>query len=71
MIDWTIRISLEPLLFVLSVELDSQLNETIDFSRPYALHTLSDEQKHLIEKSHGEGKIGNDHINGIAYAYEE
>lgn len=66
-VNWVSQVAFDPLLVSLSVEVDSHLNETINYSGKFTLHVLSDKQMDLIEKFAGESEISDTSINGVAY----
>lgn len=66
-VNWVSQVSFEPPMVCLSVEVDSHLNETIDYSGKFTLHVLSDKQLDLIEKFADTSEITDQHINGVAY----
>ena len=70
-INWAIQISFDPLQVGVSVEVDSHLNETIDYSERFTLHILSEEQNDWIQKFSGESEISDQKINGIPYRIED
>ena len=66
-INWASQVSFEPLQVGVSVQADSHLNETIDYSKSFTLHILSENQKELIEAFSRESEITSSLINGIPY----
>lgn len=66
-VNWVSQVAFEPLMVCLSVEVDSHLNETIDYSGKFTLHVLSDKQIDLIEKFANNSEITEKSINGVAY----
>lgn len=70
-VNWVSQLAFEPLLVGVSVEVDSHLNETIDYSGKFTLHILSDKQMDMIEKFGSTSKITEGEINGIAYTKKD
>ncbi|HKK88486.1 MAG TPA: flavin reductase family protein [Saprospiraceae bacterium] len=69
-VNWVSQISFEPLQIVVSVRVDSHLNETIDYSTSFTLHVLSEKQKDLINKFSADSEVTNEHINGVPYSFK-
>jgi flavin reductase (DIM6/NTAB) family NADH-FMN oxidoreductase RutF len=70
-INWASQVSFEPLQVGVSVQADSHLNETIDYSEQFTLHVLSDQQIEWIEKFGGDSEITDAHINGVPYSVSD
>ena len=70
-LNWASQLSFDPLHVGVSVQVDSHLNETIDYSEGFTLHILSEKQSDLIEKFSGESEITESHINGVPYSLQD
>jgi flavin reductase (DIM6/NTAB) family NADH-FMN oxidoreductase RutF len=70
-INWASQVSFDPLQIAVSVQEDSHINETIDYSGNFTLHVLSQKQLSLIEKFSEDSEITDDRINGVPYAVKD
>lgn len=70
-INWASQVSFDPLQVAVSVQVDSHLNETIDYSEGFTLHVLSEKHKDLIDKFSGNSEITDEHINGVPYTLKD
>lgn len=70
-INWASQVSFEPLQVGVSVQADSHLNETIDYSKSFTLHILSENQKDFIEAFSEDSEITSNLINGIPYTMKD
>ncbi|MEQ8910028.1 MAG: flavin reductase family protein [Vicingaceae bacterium] len=66
-VNWASQVSFDPPLMMVSVEKDSDLNETINYSRHFTLHYLGKDQSELIAKFSGDSDISDNKINGIPF----
>jgi flavin reductase (DIM6/NTAB) family NADH-FMN oxidoreductase RutF len=70
-INWASQLSFDPLQIGVSVQVDSHLNETIDYSEGFTLHVLSEKQSGLVDKFSGDSEITDEHINGHPYKLQD
>ncbi|MEM1325059.1 MAG: flavin reductase family protein [Bacteroidota bacterium] len=66
-INWLTQVSFEPPMVAIAVDMQSDLNETIDHSEHFTVHILSAAQESWIEKFGGDSTIENGKINGVEY----
>ena len=70
-INWASQLSFEPLQVGVSVQTDSHLNETIDYSESFTLHILSDDQLDWIDAFSTKSEITEGKINGLPYTLKD
>lgn len=68
---WVSQVSFEPHMVMVAVEKTSDLNETIQKSRTFALNVLGRKNKDLIQKFSKKTKVETDEHELNDYAYED
>ncbi len=66
-INWVTQLSFEPPMIGVAIDLNADLNETIDYSEKFTIHILSQNQKDWVKKFAKESTIDNGKINGITF----
>jgi flavin reductase (DIM6/NTAB) family NADH-FMN oxidoreductase RutF len=70
-INWLTQVSFEPAMVAIAVEMQSDLNETIDHSQHFTIHILTSAQEDWIEKFGGDSTIEDGKINGVDYLIKD
>jgi len=65
--NWVSQLSFDPPMFGVAIGLKADLNETIDYSKHFTIHILSEGQKELIQEFAGKSVIEDGKINGIPF----
>ena len=66
-VSWVTQVSMEPLLVGVALQKTSNLHETIDKSRDFALHILSEADRELVEAFTGPADFTDEQVNGHHY----
>jgi flavin reductase (DIM6/NTAB) family NADH-FMN oxidoreductase RutF len=70
-VNWLTQLSFEPELIGVAIGMQSDLNETIDYSQQFTIHLLSEEQTPWIEKFAGASTIEDGKINGVPFVKKD
>ncbi|MTI20210.1 flavin reductase [Fulvivirga sp. RKSG066] len=70
-INWVTQTSFEPPIMAIAVNIDSDLQETIEKSREFTVHILGEGQEDKIETFAQDSEITDTTINGIPYRRDE
>jgi flavin reductase (DIM6/NTAB) family NADH-FMN oxidoreductase RutF len=66
-VNWASQVSFSPEIISVAVGQKSDLNETIDYSKHFTIHLLSDEHKDYVQTFSQKSKIEDGKINGVAF----
>jgi len=66
-VNWVSQVSFSPKIFSIAVAQQSDLNETIDYSKHFTLHLLSEENEHYIKVFSSKSDIKENTINDIPF----
>ena len=67
-VSWVTQVSMEPMLVGLAIQKTSNLHETIDKSRDFALHILAEEDRGLVAEFTGPADFTDEQVNGHKYS---
>ena len=70
-VNWLTQVSFEPTMVAVAIDMQSDLNETIDHSQHFTVHILTADQEHWIKKFSGESTIKDGKINGVEYLIKD
>jgi len=70
-VNWVTQLSFAPPMMGVAIGQMADLNETIDYSKHFTIHILSEEQKDWIKKFSGDSIIEAGKINGVPYEKKE
>ena len=66
-VSWVTQVSMEPMLVAVAIQKDSNLRETIDKSRDFAVHILGEADRSLVKESTGPADFTDEEVNGHHY----
>ena len=66
-VSWVTQVSMEPMLLGVAIQKTSNLHETIDKSRDFAVHVLSEEDRALVKEFTGPADFSDEEVNGHHY----
>jgi flavin reductase (DIM6/NTAB) family NADH-FMN oxidoreductase RutF len=66
-VNWVSQVSFSPLVISVAVGQKSDLNETIDYSKHFTIHLLSEDHKEYAKKFGMKSHIENNKINGVPF----
>ncbi len=66
-VNWASQVSFKPATIAVAVGQDSDLNETIDYSKHFTLHLLGENQKELVKKFAKKSEVEDGKINGVSF----
>lgn len=70
-VNWVSQVSFEPRMFAVAIGMFSDLNETIDYSKHFSIHVLSEEQNEWVREFGKNSTIEDGKINGIPFQKKE
>jgi flavin reductase (DIM6/NTAB) family NADH-FMN oxidoreductase RutF len=70
-VSWAMQTSFEPPMMAVALKINSDLHETIEKSRRFAVHVLTSGQDHLVKSFAQHSEITADTINGIPYTIDD
>ena len=66
-VSWVTQVSMEPMLVAVAIQKTSNLHETIDKSRDFAVHILGEGDRGLVDEFVGPADFSDEQVNGHRY----
>lgn len=70
-VSWVTQVSMEPMLVAVAIQKTSNLHETIDKSRDFAVHILGEDDRGLVKEFTGPADFSDEEVNGHTYTKGE